>query len=1423
MSSSPQDRQAIDSALNLATAITTAREMESLLLKNQVAFTESVAAIFTNQRGKFPDNYEELLQFIHRDDRLTVSLAIAHSLETAIEYDLDFRIVQPDDTTRWMKMKGKVLYNTSDNPVRVIGTLMDITEQKDSQTALLMAQQRWEHLISSSPLIIYSSKAEDDYGATFVSHNVTAILGYEVREYLSYSRFWLDRLHPEDVQRIVAQMSSLLEIGNVTLEYRLRHKNGSYRWMHDELKLIRDAAGNPIEIVGWMIDITERKLTELILEQTTAEAENSADLLKMRVEQRTVELQQVLQKFPGKIAEHQQTEARLRQKISELEAIFQALPDLYFRLVWDGTIIDYKTENPKDLYVPPEDFLGKKIQEVLPQEVVERFQEGINKLVKTKSLVSFNYTLTINQEERYFEARLVPFQENQIIVIVRDNSDQVQAEAERQRFFEMSLDMLCIYGFDGYFQQLNSAWEKTLGWTEAELLSQPLIELIHPDDRKASLEQRRKMIAGIDTIEFENRYRCKDGSYRWIFWSAKTLPNRQLIYAVGRDITERKAIEEELLRIGKAISSTSDAIYIADTTGKVTYLNPAFRELFAYSLEELNAAGGPSAIYVHSADIQAVFGTITSGDSWSGELTMKSQSGNVMYIALQADAIKDANGKIIGLMSSHTDITQHKLAEEALQQSEARNRAMLQAIPDLMFRMSGEGIYLDFTTTNEDELVVPASTIIGSSVWETLPLDLAQEAMHYIQQALDTKSLQNFEYQLLIKGELRDYEARIVPSGEDEVLVMVRNITERKRAEAALRQTNQRLATVMNNAPIILYALDKDGVFTLSEGKGLKALGLEPGLVVGQSVFELYKDYPEIIENIRHMLVGNEGSWQAIVGDIVFDSRGTPLRDENGEVIGCIGVSTDITPRKKALDALAASEARFRELATKEALLNRLASQIRSSLDLNTILATAVGEIRNLLLIDHCLFIWYRSQQEQQDTHSYADEAVNLSLCSNLPDDTGVWEVVAEAGNPNLWSFLGMQVDNATVTPIIRKILNKKLIRIDDVRKVSDSLGQQFLQSFGFTAVLMMPIHTKSGKIGAFVCTHSTGERPWRDSEVELLVAVADQLAIAIDQAQLYKQSRIAAQTAQEQATKLEIALHELASTQAHLVQGEKMASLGQLVAGVAHEINNPVNFIYGNLIHAQENIQDLLYLVDVYQQYYPQPTPEIQAAIEAVDLDFLRQDLPKLLGSMNLGAERIREIVFVLRNFSRLDEAEKKPVDIHEGIDNTLLLLGHRIKPKLGQTKIEIIKDYGKLPPVECYPGQLNQVFMNLLCNAIDALEEGIGDRGLGTGDKEKTSPLSPLFPSPQPQSPTIRISTQIKHGKQIEIRIADNGPGISLQNQQHLFNPFFTTKPVGKGTGLGLSISYKIVVEKHGGQLHCISAAGQGAEFVVSIPLHQ
>lgn len=477
-------------------------------------------------------------------------------------------------------------------------------------------------------------------------------------------------------------------------------------------------------------------------------------------------------------------------------------------------------------------------------------------------------------------------------------------------------------------------------------------------------------------------------------------------------------------------------------------------------------------------------------------------------------------------------------------------------------------------------------------------------------------------------------------------------------------------------------------------------------------------------------------------------------------------------------------------LRQQESILLNLANQIHHSFDLDTILQTSVDEIRNFLRVDRCLFLWLLPNGKE------------FSLTATH-----------EAKSPELSSLVG-ELPKDYSSLLTTKIANLETLQIDDVDQTTElsAASQTLLLNLGVHSTLMLPLKIYSGQFGAIVCSQKTNARAWTESEIKLLRAVTDQLAIALDQAELFAQTRSTALAAQAQAQYLADALQRLKQTQAQLVQHEKMSSLGQMVAGVAHEINNPVNFISGNINYAANYIWDLLDLLKLYQETYSEPTQAIQDQAIEIDLDFIMGDLPQLLSSMKVGVERINQIVRSLRNFSRLDESDMKPVNIHDGIDSTLLILQSRLKANsLGQS-IQITRHYEELPLVECYAGQLNQVFMNLLSNAIDALDEVAKHPSITIS----TALITCSEDDRLDQDPTINPSES-----HILICIEDNGTGITEEVQTKLFNPFFTTKPVGKGTGLGLSISYQIVVEKHQGLLKCTSEVGQGTKFWIQIPV--
>lgn len=545
------------------------------------------------------------------------------------------------------------------------------------------------------------------------------------------------------------------------------------------------------------------------------------------------------------------------------------------------------------------------------------------------------------------------------------------------------------------------------------------------------------------------------------------------------------------------------------------------------------------------------------------------------------------------------------------------------------------------------------------------------------------------------------------------------------------------------------------------------------------------KELPSLLHNLIYQfniaidveLV--DGTKLISIGEQTVENR-YPI-EVSGEIIGWVVGGEQATLLAALLSFLAKQEAEKKVLAKE--LLERyqeidlfddISTQLTTSLDTRQIAQLVLQELRQLI-----------------------ESSAGIILL--LSPDATAFEIIAE---------FGMFFDHSQPQPgkgIIGNIVQSNRAElINNVQADPRLEGQK-----NISAMICVPLRAKERVLGAIAIGTSKTDS-YMAEHLKLVSIFASQTAIAIDKALLYEQSTQAALQAKAQTQKLQQALHELQLAQTQLIQSEKMSSLGQLIAGVAHEINNPVNFIYGNLKYVAEYAQDLLHLLEKYQKFLPVAPPELESELDNIDLEFIMQDLPKLLASMKLGTSRIVEIVQSLKNFSRHDEADMKAVNIHDGIDGTLMILHHRLKADVRRPAIEIVKDYAKLPLIECYPGQLNQVFMNILANAIDALEEDMEN------SRFRSSPQSP---TPNPQ---ITIRTKVFDQKWVVIRIADNGPGMKEEVIRRIYDPFFTTKDIGKGTGLGMAISYQIVVDKHGGMLKCHSQPGEGTEFWIQIPLN-
>jgi PAS domain S-box-containing protein len=976
----------------------------------------------------------------------------------------------------------------------------------------------------------------------------------------------------------------------------------------------------------------------------------------------------------------------------------------------------------------------------------------------------------------------------------------------------------------------NAAFEKITGYSQEEAIGRNCRFLQGADTDPKAVEQiRQSLRAGQECQVVLKNYR-KDGTP---FWNQLTIsPVRDasgcLTHFIGiqTDITQRKQAEEIRQLMEFSIDRAADAAFYICPDARFFYVNEAACQSLGYSREELLSMslhdidpGFPPEIWaLHWQEVK-------ERGSFTLETKHQTKDGRVFPVEVTLNYLKFNDQEyncafVRDISDAYGDLRLRTQSEAALRKSEELYRTLAKNIPNgAVLLFDRELRYLIAEGGELATIGLSKESVEGKTLWATFAPGICEA----------------FEpaYRAALAGETRIFEfcfanqvylVYILPvtneNGQISVgMMMAQNITDLKQAQKDLQRShallkaqqeaaidgilvvdekraitsyNRRLCDMWNIPEQVWHTGDKEAVLNC-----MLPLVAQPQRVFSQ--MEYLDENPTLISREEMYLTDGR----------VFDYYSAPALSPKGEWYGRIWSFRDITERKQ-------TEARLRQQAEREQLISGINQRIRQSLNLDEVLNTAVAEVRQLLQCDRVVI--YRFN----------------------PDWTGtiVVESVTQGWTPILGKDIQDNCFQATKAPLYQQ---GQIRAIEDIYNADlAECHIKLLERFQIRANLVVPLLQDDKLWGLLIAHHCSETRQWQETEVDLLRQLSVQLSVAIQQAALFKQladeltERKAAEaelrkskaTLKKQATALKKALYELQQAQIQLIQTEKMSSLGQLVAGVAHEINNPITFIYGNITHADKYAHDLLELVQLYAKHYPQPVTEIEDLIEDIDYNFLVEDFPKLLRSMTMGVNRIRQIVLGLKNFSRLDEAEHKPVDIHEGIENTLLILQHRMKPEAAN--IQLIKEYGNVPPADCYPGQLNQVFMNLLNNAIDALENY---SPTGTFKSSDTFSSTEIKDHPR----IIKISTEVveraesklptselaQDSKNVVIRIADNGPGIPKELQKRIFDPFFTTKTVGEGTGLGLSISYQIIVEKHGGQLQCLSQPGKGTEFVVEIPL--
>ncbi len=1094
------------------------------------------------------------------------------------------------------------------------------------------------------------------------------------------------------------------------------------------------------------------------------------------------------------ITERRQSEQQLQESYGLFNSVINSANALIFVKDLAGKYLLVNQLMAEVFDCNPQDFLGKDDTQLYPLEIAQNIQALDRKLLQDGVPQTFEQRVPIRDEVRAFLTSKTPYYDadNKIIGLIgisRDITELQQVREERDRFFRLSNDMICTIGFDGYLKRINPAFTRLLGYSRDELLSVPITRFIHPEERDSSAEQFEQIVAGVTQAVFENRWRCQDGTYRWFSWSLTPYPESQICYATARDITDRRQTEEALRaseqRFRDVTEAAGEYVWEIDAKGIYTFLTERVQDVKGHPVASLLGRSPFTVMPLEDiATVQSIL-RVASEHKESFRLQHRdiTADGRVVWEEVSGLPILNTEGEIIGFRGTGLSITEQKTAEASLrlykQAVESSSDAICITDADFEYIAHNEAFAELFDLVQEPDLIAEfvsqdtayadpqIAQVIANAIHRGHPF--AGEVM--------MRSYRGKNIPALLRANImRDQAGNIVG-----VIRAYTDISDRKAAEAQLQMQEAFLRSIYDGTAHRIFALNvlPDGSVVYSghnraaeEATGWLSdhvVGVSPSVMFGeaagaaiQALCQQCIEQKQPITQEEYLTLNGQPAWVLTTFN--------PLQDYAGNVHRIIGTSFDITPIKQA-------EAQLRQQARIADFRAEIDSLLTRGEDLRTMLQGCCEVI--VTFMDAAFArIWLLLDGEA--------ETLTLQASAGLYTHIDGGHARVPVGQFKIGLIAAA----------------KKAHLTNDVLSDPHVGDKAWAEREGMVAFAGYPLivdEQLTGVVALFA------RQPLTQEAFKALGMVADEIALGVRRKQAEVQLQRSEMRLRQQAQELQTTLEELQQAQLRLVQSEKMSSLGQLVAGVAHEINNPVNFIYGNLTHARSYTRDLLHLIELYQNHYPHPHEDIQDEAEEMDLEFVMEDLPKLLNSMKVGAERIQGIVSSLRTFSRMDEAEMKAVNLHDGLDSTLMILQNRTRANANSHEVEVVRHYGDLPLVECYAGQLNQVFMNILSNALDALE------AIRTGQH------------PDKNVARIVITTALTADNQVSIAIQDNGEGIPPGIRDRLFDPFFTTKPIGKGTGMGLSISYQIVTGKHGGSLTCTSQEGVGTTFTVTIPLQQ